>query len=280
MNPDSPVRRFLQNRTAIASAAFLIFVGLACTVGSALLPMDFAEQNRALGPTPPSFEHWLGTDVLGRDLLARILQGGRVSLQVGLIATAVSAVIGVAYGLISGMSGRRTDSVMMRVTDVLYSLPFTLFVILLTVVFGREMWLIYFAVGAVSWLTAARIVRAQVRALRVMPFVEAAECLGQTRAKIMLRHLLPNLLGTIIVYATLTIPGVMLTEAFISFLGLGVKAPMSSWGSLIKEGSDVMEEFPWLLVFPSLFFSSTLFALNFLGDGLRDFFDPRSGKDA
>jgi len=166
----------------------------------------------------------------------------------------------------------------MRFVDILYALPFTLFVILMTVVFGQNLLLIYAAIGAVSWLTMARIVRNQVVALKAQPFVEAAICLGQTPAKIMRLHLLPNLLGTIIVYATVTVPGVMLTEAFISFLGLGVRAPMTSWGLLIKEGADVMEEFPWLLIFPSVTFSATLFALNFLGDGLRDAFDPRSEK--
>jgi oligopeptide transport system permease protein len=265
-----------QNRAALASLAFVALVGVACFVLPYFLPYGYVSQDRMLGPVPPCAQHWLGTDILGRDLLARLLQGGQVSLQVGLIATLVSMCIGVAYGLVAGWYSGRAGALMMHGVDVLYALPFTLFVILLTVVFGQEIGWIYVAIGAVSWLTMARIVRNQVCVLKTQPFVEASLCLGQTPLCIMTRHLLPNLAGTIIIYATLTVPSVMLTEAFISFLGLGVKAPMTSWGLLIKEGADVMEEFPWLLFFPSCLFSATLFALNFLGDGLRDALDPRS----
>jgi oligopeptide transport system permease protein len=273
------MRRLFRNRMALVSLAFVVFIGAICAIGPWFLSHDYETQNRALGPAGPSAMHWLGTDVLGRDQLARIFQGGQISLKVGLIATAVSIFIGVFYGLASGFWGGRMDSVMMRLVDVLYSLPFTLFVILMTVIFGQEMGLIYLAIGAVSWLTMARIVRNQVLALKAQPFVEAAFCLGQSHWRIMTRHLLPNLVGTVVVYATLTVPSVMLVEAFVSFLGLGVKAPMTSWGLLIKEGADAMEEYPWLLIFPSLFFSTTLFALNFLGDGLRDAFDPRASKE-
>ncbi len=272
-------QRLRRNRMAVAALVFLGGMVLACMAGPWLLAHDGVTQDRVLGPVHPSAAHWLGTDILGRDLLVRILEGGRVSLQVGLIGTLVSLLIGVGYGLVAGYAGGRTDRVMMRLVDSLYALPFTLFVILMTVVFGQSLGLIYVAIGAVSWLTMARIVRNQVLTLKTQPFVEAAVCLGQRPGKIMTRHLLPNLLGTVIVYATLTVPGVMLVEAFISFLGLGVKAPMTSWGLLIKEGADVMEEFPWLLIFPSGFFSLTLFALNFLGDGLRDALDPRAGKE-
>ncbi|MDR2863918.1 MAG: ABC transporter permease [Puniceicoccales bacterium] len=273
-------RRLLRNRMAAVSLVFIAFIGAACAFGPAALTHDYMVQDRILGPVAPSALHWLGTDTLGRDLLARLLQGGQISLQVGLIATAVSVLIGVIYGIVSAWHGGRIDSAMMHIVDVLYSLPFTLFVILLTVVFGQELHWIYLAIGTVSWLTMARIVRNQAQTLKTQPFVEAAVCLGQSPLRIMTRHLLPNLAGTIVIYATLTVPSVMMIEAFISFLGLGVKAPMTSWGLLIKEGADVMEEYPWLLIFPSLIFSTTLFALNFLGDGLRDALDPRAEKQS
>lgn len=275
----SPLRRslerFLENRAAVAAGIFVVAMLVLCGAAPLVAPFPFEAQDLALGAAGPSREHWLGTDTLGRDVFSRLLYGGRVSLKVGLIATAVSCVIGVAYGMVAGWLGGARDSAMMRFVDILYALPFTLFVILLTVLFGQEMWLIYVAIGAVSWLTMARIVRAQTRELRTQAFVEAAICLGQTPLKIMRRHILPNILGTVIVYATLTVPGVMLTEAFISFLGLGVKPPMTSWGLMIKEGADVMQDFPWLLIFPGIFFAGTLFALNLFGDGLRDAFDPK-----
>ena len=277
--PVSPWRRsrerFFANRAGVAAGIFVAATALACACAPWIAPFPFEAQDLALGPAGPSAEHWLGTDTLGRDVLSRLLYGGSVSLRVGLIATFVSCVIGVAYGMAAGYVGGARDSLMMRVVDALYALPFTLFVILLTVVFGQEMWLIYVAIGAISWLTMARIVRNQVRELRTQAFVEAAVCMGQTTTKIMTRHLLPNVLGTVIVYATLTVPGVMLLEAFISFLGLGVKPPMTSWGLMIKEGADSMADYPWLLIFPGLFFASTLFALNLFGDALRDAFDPK-----
>ena len=275
----SPLRRscerFFENRAAVAAGAFVLLMLAACASAPLIAPFPFEAQDLELGAAGPSREHLLGTDALGRDVFSRLLYGGAVSLKVGLIATAVSCVIGVFYGMVAGWCGGARDSVMMRLVDILYALPFTLFVILLTVLFGQELWLIYVAVGAVSWLTMAHIVRNQTRELRAQAFVEAAICMGQTPAKIMLRHILPNILGTVIVYATLTVPGVMLTEAFISFLGLGVKPPMTSWGLMIKEGADAMQDYPWLLLFPGAFFAGTLFALNVFGDGLRDAFDPR-----
>lgn len=275
----SPLRRscerFFENRAAVIAGAFVLLMFAACAAAPLIAPFPFEAQDLELGAAGPSREHWLGTDALGRDVFSRLLYGGAISLKVGLIATAVSCVIGVFYGMVAGWCGGARDSVMMRLVDILYALPFTLFVILLTVLFGQELWLIYVAVGAVSWLTMARIVRNQTRELRAQAFVEAAICMGQTPAKIMLRHILPNILGTVIVYATLTVPGVMLTEAFISFLGLGVKPPMTSWGLMIKEGADAMQDYPWLLLFPGAFFAGTLFALNVFGDGLRDAFDPR-----
>jgi oligopeptide transport system permease protein len=232
-----------------------------------------------LGATPPSAEHWLGTDTLGRDLLVRILYGGQISISVGLCATAVALTIGVLYGTISGFLGGKVDAFMMRIVDIIFALPFTVFVILLMVFFGRKFVLLFAAIGAVQWLTMARIVRGQVQSLRHQEFIEAAEALGLSKLRIIFRHMIPNALGPIIVYATLTVPSVMLLEAFLSFLGLGVQPPMSSWGVLIKEGADSMEEFPWLLIYPGLFLAVTLFSLNFLGDGLRDALDPRAAKD-
>ncbi len=272
--------RLAKNRVALGGLVFLILVGLACAVGPFIVPQSPHAQDLALGATGPSAAHWLGTDVLGRDLLARLLQGGRISFAVGLLATAVALTIGVTYGMVSGYVGGRVDRVMMRCVEILYSLPFTVFVILLMVFFGRKLWLIFIAIGAVEWLPMARIVRGQVLVLKAQQFVEAARALGQRPAGILWRHLLPNLLGTILVYATLTVPSVMLLESFLSFLGLGVQPPDTSWGDLIKEGSLVMEEHPSLLLFPSLVFSATLFSLNFLGDGLRDAFDPRADKEA
>ena len=223
--------------------------------------------------------HLLGTDELGRDLFTRILYGGRISLMVGLCATAVSLTIGVLFGAVAGFFGGRVDDLMMRFVDILYALPFTIFVILLTVIFDRNIWNLFLAIGAVEWLTMSRIVRGQVLSLRKQEFVEAAIALGIPQWRIVLRHIIPNCLGTVIVYTTLTIPVVMLLEAFLSFLGLGVQPPMSSWGLLIWDGSKVLEEFPWLMLFPGMVLALTLFSLNFLGDGLRDALDVRVSKD-
>jgi len=269
-------RRLRKNRAAMAGGCLVLLIALLCAAGPWLIPHDHAAGNPTLGATPPSATHWLGTDALGRDMLARILYGGRISFAVGLAATAVALLIGVSYGIASGLAGGRVDALMMRLVEVLYSMPLAVFVIILVVVFGQHLWLIFAAIGAVEWLTMSRIVRGQVQQLKVQPFVEAARSLGAGPGSIVRRQLLPNLLGVVAVYATLTVPGVMLLEAFISFLGLGVQAPMTSWGFLIKEGAAGMEEHPWLLVFPASFFAATLFGLNFLGDGLRDALDPKS----
>ena len=271
--------RLQKNRLAVAGGVTLLLLAAACVLGPLLSRFGYAEQDLNNTFAPPGGSHWLGTDQLGRDLLVRVLYGGRISLGVGLCATFVALTIGVVYGAVAGYLGGRTDAVMMRLVDIIYALPFTIFVILLMVFLGRNIILLFVAIGAVEWLTMARIVRGQIMSLKKMEFIEAARSLGYSHSRIIFRHLLPNALGPIIVYTTLTIPAVMLLEAFLSFLGLGVQPPMSSWGTLIKDGAEKMEEYWWLLVFPGALFSLTLFSLNFLGDGLRDALDVRSAKD-
>jgi oligopeptide transport system permease protein len=226
-----------------------------------------------------SQKHLFGTDPLGRDLLTRVLVGGRISLAVGFAATLVSVLIGVVWGAIAGFAGGKTDDVMMRFADFLYALPFTVIVILLMVLFGKNFVLLFVAIGCVEWLNMARIVRGQIISLKHREFVEAAISLGLPNYRILFRHLIPNVMSSIIIYATLTVPNVMLLEALLSFLGLGVQPPLSSWGVLIDEGARTMQTSLWLLIFPGLFFSLALFSLNFLGDGLRDALDPKSSKD-
>ena len=268
-----------KNRMALIGLGLLVFLCVVSLLTPWIAPYGYEEQNLLLGATPPSAAHLLGTDIFGRDMLTRIMWGGRVSLMVGFIATAVALAIGVIYGAVAGFVGGRVDMVMMRLVDILYALPFMIFIILLMVVFGRNLLLLFFAIGAVEWLTMARIVRGQVMSLRKQEFVEAAHSLGLSQWIIIRRHIIPNTLGPVIVYTTLTIPSVMLLEAFLSFLGLGIQPPQSSWGLLINYGVETMEEYPWLLIFPGIALSLTLFALNFLGDGLRDALDPRTSKD-
>jgi oligopeptide transport system permease protein len=267
------------NRLAVAGAILLAIVAILAILASVIAPFSYQAQNLGLGAVGPCPAHWLGTDVLGRDMLTRILYGGRVSLMVGISATLVSLVIGVGYGAIAGYLGGRVDATMMRCIDIIYAFPFTIFVIILMVMFGRNIVLLFCAIGAVEWLTMARIVRGQVLSIKKQEYIEAAVALGLGRRRIIFRHIVPNVLGPVIVYATLTVPSVMILEAFLSFLGLGVQPPMSSWGSLIKEGAEAMESYPWLLVFPGLVLSLVLFALNFLGDGLRDALDPQGAKE-
>lgn len=271
--------RLRKNKMAMFGLCFLVLLVIVAVLTPWIAPYSYQEQNLALGASAPSAKHWLGTDILGRDQLTRIMYGSRISLAVGFIATAVALTIGVLWGAIAGFVGGRTDAVMMRIVDALYALPFTIFIILLTVVFGSSLLLLFLAIGAVEWLTMARIVRGQVLTIKKQEFVEAAISMGLSPWRIISRHLIPNVLGPVIVYTTLTIPSVILLESFLSFLGLGIQPPASSWGSLISSGVETMEEYPWLLFFPGLVLTLTLFSLNFLGDGLRDALDPRASKD-
>ena len=268
-----------KNRMALFGFAVLATLCVVSLLTPWIAPYNYEEQDLMLGATPPSAAHWLGTDIFGRDMLTRVMYGGRVSLMVGFVATAVALVIGILWGAIAGFIGGRVDAIMMRIVDIMYALPFMIFIVLLMVVFGRNILLLFVAIGAVEWLTMARIVRSQVMALRKQEFIEAAYSMGLSRWAIIRRHIIPNTLGPVIVYTTLTIPSVMLLEAFLSFLGLGIQPPESSWGLLINYGVETMEEYPWLLIFPGITLSLTLFALNFLGDGLRDALDPRASKD-
>ena len=271
--------RLKKNPAAVTSGVVLTMMVVLAILTPWIAPYGYEAQNLDLGATSPSAAHWLGTDIFGRDLLTQILYGGRISLAVGFIATAVALVIGVTWGAVAGYVGGRIDSIMMRFVDILYALPFMIFIILLMVVFGRNILLLFLAIGAVEWLTMARIMRTQVQSLRQQEFVEAAVSLGLPPSAIILKHIIPNALGPIIVYTTLTIPSVMLLEAFLSFLGLGIQPPQTSWGLLISYGAETMEEYPWLLIFPGLALTITLFSLNFLGDGLRDALDVRGSKD-
>ncbi|MDB5436787.1 MAG: peptide transporter permease [Phenylobacterium sp.] len=273
---DDARRRLLRNRGAVAGMVVLGLLVLAALVGPALTPYAYDEVNKTdVWFAPLQHGHLFGTDALGRDLLARLLMGLRVSLAIGLVATFVSLVIGVAWGAVAGFVGGRLDEVMMRFVDVLYSLPFIFFVILLMVTFGSNIVLIFVAIGAVEWLTMSRIVRGQTLTLKHKEFVEAARAAGLRQGGIIFRHIVPNLLGPVVVYVTLTIPAVILAESFLSFLGLGVQPPMASLGTLIAGGAQDMELAPWLLIFPSAVMVVTLMSFNFIGDGLRDAIDPK-----
>ena len=294
--------RLRKNKMALAGGVFILLLAGLSFMGPFFLEGDYYT-NTVLKDklTAPGAEYTLGTDHLGRDQLGRIIKGGQISLLVGLVATFVSLTIGIGYGTISGYFGGKIDSVMMRLVDILYSLPFVIFVILL-MVFAKDlgdsidewfrargsefsisgqwnMLLLFVAIGAVEWLTMARIVRGQVMSLRRQEFIEACISLGLPTHRILFRHMVPNILGPVIVYTTLTIPAVMLLEAFLSFLGLGVQPPTPSWGLLIKDGADRMREAWWMLVFPGALFAITLFSFNFVGDGLRDALDPKTSKD-
>jgi oligopeptide transport system permease protein len=272
------LRRLLHNKAAVVSMVVLGIIIMLAILAPYLSPWAYDSPDWGYdfpGPPDAALKHWFGTDGNGRDLFVRTLYGARISLMVGILATTVSLVIGVSYGATAGFLGGRVDNVMMRIVDILYSLPFMFFVILLMVFFGRNIFLIFIALGAVEWLTMARIVRGQTLSVKKMEFIEAAHAIGVSNRKIITRHIIPNVLGPVIVYMTLTIPQVILTESFLSFLGLGVQEPLTSWGVLISEGAKQMESAPWMLVFPAVFLALTLFCFNFIGDGLRDALDPK-----
>jgi oligopeptide transport system permease protein len=284
---DDALRRLSRNRAAVLGIVILCLIALAAIVGPFFLAYDFAAQDYTVVSCAPNWwpdpdvlchaggTHWFGTDSVGRDLLVRTLYGARVSLAVGLIATMVSLVIGVAYGATAGYIGGRVDEIMMRFVDVLYSIPYIFLVIILMVVFDRNFFLLFVAIGAVEWLTMARIVRGQTLSLKQKEFVEAARAGGVGTFGIIFRHIVPNVFGPVVVYVTLTVPASILAESFLSFLGLGIQEPLTSWGVLIKEGADQMETAPWMLLFPAAFMAVTLFCFNFIGDGLRDALDPK-----
>ena len=271
--------RLSRNKMAVASGVLGIIFFILALIAPLIAPYGFDAINPDRIGQAPSLAHWFGTDILGRDLCALVLYGMRISLAVGLVATAVSFIIGVSWGGIAGYAGGSVDYCMMRFVDVLYSLPYMIFVILLMVIFGRNIILLFLALGAVQWLTMSRIVRGQVMSLKHKEFIEAARAIGLTRWTILRRHLIPNTLGPVIVYMTLTIPRIILEEAFLSFLGLGVQPPMASLGSLTSDGAQAMELYPWLIIFPSVILALLLFSINYLGDGLRDALDPRMRKD-
>ncbi len=301
-------KRLRKNRAAVASGVILLAMILACLLVPQLSSYRYDQADLKLGPQPPSLAHWMGTDYFGRDLMARVFFGGRISFAVGIVATMVSFFIGIAWGGVAGYFGGKVDAILMRVVDVLYTFPFLILVILLMVFFANDqssfykVWrwglgafvahpedpsyfpifqivIVFGFLGCISWLTMARIVRGQVISLRNQPFVEAARSLGAGHASLIFRHLIPNAFGPIIVYTTLTIPEVMMTEAFLSFLGLGTQEPLSSWGLLAATGAETMDLHPWQLFFPALMLALTLFCFNFLGDGLRDALDPRIRKE-
>ena len=276
----SLLRRLQGDRIAVIAAGLLALIVLLAIAGPWISPWphDVIDFDGDWGAAPGlASGHWLGTDELGRDLFARSCYGGRISLLVGLAATLVSLLIGVSYGAVAGYLGGRIDALMMRAVDVLYALPFMFFVILLTVFFGRHILLIFLAIGAVNWLDMARIVRGQTMNLRRREFVDAAVVSGVGSAGIIRRHIVPNLLGVVVVYATLSVPQVILVESFLSFLGLGVQEPATSWGALVSDGAHAMETTPWALIVPATFLALTLLCLNFLGDALRDALDPKDG---
>ena len=301
-------RRLLRNKLAVFGMVVLAVMVVAVVIGPAIISWatgytydSIPTDNDLVKAMAPSLKHLMGTDDAGRDILARVLQGGRISLMVGIISTTVSLIIGVSYGATAGYLGGRVDNLMMRVVDILYSIPYILIVIVLLSVFGgpstpawikwlsatlggagnqglSQIFLLFFALGLVSWLTMARVVRGQILSLKNQEFVMAARAAGVSTFGIIFRHLVPNALGPVIVYATLTVPSVMLTEAFLSFLGLGVQAPFASWGNLAYDGIKNIAIFPWQLIFPGVTMALTLFSLNFLGDGLRDALDPQTRK--
>jgi oligopeptide transport system permease protein len=270
------LHRFVRQRVALGAGLTLIVILLASVVIPMFAAPEGAVPHYELLSQSPSAQHWLGTDPLGRDMLLRVMWGCRISLAVGLAASLISVLIGVSWGAVAGYAGGTSDSLMMRTVDILYSIPYVPFVIVLTVLFGHQLWLLFVAIGAVSWLDIARIVRGETLSLKHREFIEAARVAGTHGFGMIARHIVPNLLGIVIVYATLTIPSVILFEALLSFLGLGVQAPLTSLGSLIADGAAEVQTHPHLLIVPAALLALIIYSLNYLGDGLRDAFDPRT----
>lgn len=269
--------RFLRNRAAVVSLLVLSVVTLACVIGPWVLPHSFDSADWDAMSVAPTWKnsHFWGTDEAGRDLLVRCLIGGRISLMVGLLATLASCTIGIVWGATAGFLGGKIDAVMMRVVDMMYAIPYLLIAILLVTILGREFYLVVLTITAFSWMDMARVVRGQTLSLRSAEFVEAARAMGVSTGRIIFAHVVPNLLGIVVIYTTVTVPGVILTESVLSFLGLGIQEPMTSWGVLIEDGTSVMEVSPWILLFPAALLSVTLYCFNFIGDGLRDALDPK-----
>ena len=269
--------RFVRNRAAFTGFVVLMLIVIACVAGPWFLPNNPIDSDWSAISLPPTLQnmHWFGTDELGRDLLARALQGGRVSLEVGLLGTLVSGLIGVAYGATAGYLGGRVDAVMMRIVDMMYAIPYMLIAILMMTMFGRAFYLVVLTISAFSWLDMARVVRGQTLSLRSREFIDAAKAIGVSSRSIIVRHIVPNLLGVVVVYASVTVPSIVLTESVLSFLGLGVQEPMTSWGVLVEDGAQKLEAMPWLLLCPATMLCATLYCVSFVGDGLRDAFDPK-----
>jgi len=270
-------RRFMRNRAAMWSVYVLAAIALTAIAIPMFWPhgIEDASWESILAPPSRSDWHWFGTDANGRDLFVRTFYGGRISLTIGLLTTIVALSIGVLYGAVAGFTGGRTDSVMMRFVDVLYSLPLIFFIIILVTIFGRNIFLVFIAIGAVEWLTMSRIVRGQTLTVKSREYVESAMAIGLSRGKILRRYIIPNVLGPVIVYVTLLIPTNIIVESYLSFLGLGVQEPLTSWGLLISQGAGHLDGAPWLIFFPATFLAVTMFCFNFIGDGLRDALDPR-----
>ena len=270
-------RRFLRNRAAIVSLVVLTIICLACVIGPWVLPHAFDSADWDAMSTAPSFvnAHYWGTDDAGRDLLVRSMVGGRISLTVGLLATISSVSLGIVWGATAGFVGGKVDAFMMRIVDMMYAIPYLLIAILLVTILGREFYLVVLTITVFSWMDMARVVRGQTLSLRSKEYVEAARAIGVSTPRIIFRHIVPNLLGVVVIYTTVTVPGVILTESVLSFLGLGIQEPMTSWGVLIQDGAKTMEATPWILLFPAALLSITLYCFNFIGDGLRDALDPK-----
>ena len=271
------ISRFATNKSALLGLVLIGLIAGFSILGPLLSPHSAEDTDWERIQVAPTFEqqHWFGTDSNGRDLFVRVAEGGRLSLAIGLITTLVSLVIGVLYGTVAGYAGGRTDQMMMRIVDILYALPLIFFIIILVTVFGRNIYLVFLAIGCVEWLTIARIVRGQTLAVKETEFVEAARSLGVPFGRIIVRHIVPNVVGPVIVFSTLLVPTVILVESFLSFLGLGVQEPQASWGSLISQGTSTLDTAPWLLLIPATFLAATMFGFNFIGDGLRDALDPK-----